>query len=99
MIYTICMQLLEVVYTGEITPENSNVVYNKWSADADAILHADTGLIFSLKAITDAFRNPAEENATGTDAVTATDTDATETAVTPSDAETEFGPDDETIRG
>lgn len=82
VLYSICFQLLEVVYTREITEANCEIVYEKWSADADAILNPETGLIYSLKELTDAFRNPAGTDATetdahtGTDAATASSTDA-----------------------
>lgn len=65
MIYTICYKLLEIIYTGDITPENYNTVLTTWTVNSSAILDQETGYNVSLKQITDTYKDPAASSGTG----------------------------------
>lgn len=82
IIYTICHKLLEIIYTGDITPENYNTVLSNWTVNSSAILDPEKGYNVSLKQITDTYKDPGQSagtpgTATNTDAAPSTPTNPT----------------------
>ena len=68
-IYSICIRLLDVIYSGEITAENYNNTMAAWTLVYNEIC-GEKGRNASLKAITETFKDPGTSTTPKTDTVT-----------------------------